>query len=89
MQQGPVNWMAGNRVKFELSCIKLSVCVTLGGRMMDDTTSMRYRERAVDMHKRAANEKDGELRASYLVLARDWLKLADNGPEAEISTPSN
>ena len=57
--------------------------------MVDHTTSMRYRERAMAMHKRAANEKDGELRASYLVLARDWLKLAENEPEAEVSTRSN
>lgn len=53
--------------------------------MVEHSQSMQYRERAADMHRRASQEKNGDLRASYLVLARDWLKLADNEAKAEIS----
>jgi hypothetical protein len=45
-----------------------------------------FRQRAAEMHLKAAKARSDEMRGSWLIVARDWTKMADR-EEAKASPP--
>jgi len=46
-----------------------------------------YRQRAAEMRAKAEKAATEELRASYLVVAEDWDRLADTADFAAVKSP--